>query len=127
MEINPIDYSAEHRLWALECQARLEHALDSSIPDSDSPRNLQWNSSDEWLPTLLLAEQICHLESNQRKLLEQLSGHRKALLHEALSTLGNWLCQLSRSSNSTFEDQTAKLIQLLVSQLAFDCYRAFRR
>lgn len=127
MEINPIDYSAEHRLWALECQARLEHALDSSIPDSDSPRNLQWNTPDEWLPTLLLAEQICKLESNQRKLLEQLGGHRKALLHEALGTLGNWLCQLSRSSNSTFEDQTAKLIQLLVSQRAFECYRAFRR
>ncbi|MFM7929962.1 MAG: HEAT repeat domain-containing protein [Pirellula sp.] len=127
MEINPIDYSPEHQLWALECQARLEHALDPSIPDSESPRRLQWNAPDEWLPTLLLAERICQWESVERDSLASLSDHRKALLLEALSTLGNWLCQLSRTSTTTFEDQTAKLVQLMVSQRAFECYRAFRR
>ncbi|MFM8261896.1 MAG: HEAT repeat domain-containing protein [Pirellula sp.] len=127
MEINPIDYSPEHQLWALECQARLEHALDPSIPDSESPRRLQWNAPDEWLPTLLLAERICQWESVERDTLASLSDHRKALLQEALSSLGNWLCQLSRTSTTTFEDQTAKLVQLMVSQRAFECYRAFRR
>lgn len=127
MEINPIDYSPEHQLWALECQARLEHALDPSIPDSESPRRLQWNAPDEWLPTLLLAERICQWESVERESLASLSDHRKALLQEALSALGNWLCQLSRTSTTTFEDQTAKLVQLMVSQRAFECYRAFRR
>jgi hypothetical protein len=127
MEINPIDYSPEHQLWALECLARLEHALETSLPESDSTRRLQWQAPDEWLPSLLLAERLCSLESTERHSLENLGDHRKAVLQEALGTLGNWLCQLSRTSAATFDDQTAKLVQLLVSQRAFECYRAFRR
>jgi hypothetical protein len=127
MEINPIDYSAEHRLWALECLGRLEHALETSGEDADFRPGLLWQAPDEWLPTLLLAERICELQQAQSDELAELTGHLRAVLQEALFTLGTWLCQLARTCPSTFEEQTAKLVQLLTAQRAFECYRAFRR
>jgi hypothetical protein len=127
MEINPIDYSPEHQLWALECLGRLEHALDTSDDDHENPHGLLWQTPDEWLPTLLLAERLCELEKIERENLGKLQGHRKAIFQDALVTLGNWLNQLARSCPSTFEEQTARLVGLLVSQRAFECYRAFRK
>ena len=131
MEINPIEFSPEHQLWVLECLARLEYALEPSGESSNQQAQPQvqslWREPDEWLPCLLLAQRLCEMESVQRDQLDGLGGHRRALLQESLSTLATWLFQLARSSPSTFDEQTAKLVQLLASQRAYECYRSFRR
>ena len=66
MEFNPIDFSPEHRLWALECRARLEYALDTAKLDSDPTPGPIWQTPDEWLPCLLLAEALCDLEKSEQ-------------------------------------------------------------
>lgn len=127
MEINPIEFTPEHQLWVLECLARLEHALDTANDSETTPFGTLWQEPDELLPCLLLAERICQMEQADRQQLERLSGHSRAILQEALSTLATWLFQLARTCPSVFEDQTAKLVELLASQRAYECYRAFRR
>ncbi|MCE2752439.1 MAG: HEAT repeat domain-containing protein [Pirellula sp.] len=127
MEFNPIDFSPEHRLWALECRARLEYALDTAKLDADRTSGPIWQTPDEWLPCLLLAEGMCDLEKSEQALLKDLQGPGKAALNEALSTLANWLFQLVRTAPACFEDQTARLVQLLAAQKACETYNAFRK
>lgn len=127
MEINPIEFTPEHQLWVLECLARLEHALDTADDSETTPFGTLWQEPDEFLPCLLLAERICQMEQADRQQLDGLSGHSRAILQEALSTLATWLFQLARNCPSVFEEQTAKLVELLASQRAYECYRAFRR
>jgi len=127
MEINPIDYSPEHQLWALESLGRLEHALEMAREDEDSPRGLLWQPPDEWLPSLLLAQKVCEFEQAHREELVQLGSHPRATLYDAFSTLAHWLYQTARTSASSFDEQTAHLIQLIASRQAFECYRAFQR
>lgn len=127
MEFNPIDFSPEHRLWAVECRARLEYALDTAKLDADRTSGPIWQTPDEWLPCLLLAEGMCDLEKSEQALLKDLQGPGKAALNEALSTLANWLFQLVRTAPACFEDQTARLVQLLAAQKACETYNAFRK
>lgn len=127
MEFNPIDFSPEHRLWAVECRARLEYALDTAKLDADRTSGPIWQTPDEWLPCLLLAEGMCDLEKSEQALLKDLQGPGKAALNEALSTLANWLFQLVRTAPAYFEDQTARLVQLLAAQKACETYNAFRK
>lgn len=127
MEFNPIDFSPEHRLWAVECRARLEYALDTAKLDADPNSGPIWQTPDEWLPCLLLAEGMCDLEKSEQALLKDLQGPGKAALNEALSTLANWLFQLVRTAPACFEDQTARLVQLLAAQKACETYNAFRK
>ena len=127
MEFNPIDFSPEHRLWAVECRARLEYALDTAKLDADPNSGPIWQTPDEWLPCLLLAEGMCDPEKSEQALLKDLQGPGKAALNEALSTLANWLFQLVRTAPACFEDQTARLVQLLAAQKACETYNAFRK
>lgn len=127
MEFNPIDFSPEHRLWAVECRARLEYALDTAKLDADRTSGPIWQTPDEWLPCLLLAEGMCDLEKSEQALLKDLQGPGNAALNEALSTLANWLFQLVRTAPACFEDQTARLVQLLAAQKACETYNAFRK
>ena len=127
MEFNPIDFSPEHRLWALECRARLEYALDTAKLDSDPTPGPIWQTPDEWLPCLLLTETLCELEKSDQAFLKDLQGPGKAALNEALSTLAKWLFQLVRTATASFEDPTARLVQLLAAQKACESYNAFRK
>jgi hypothetical protein len=127
MEFNPIDFSPEHRLWALECQARLEFALDTAELDTEQTPGPIWQTPDEWLPTLLLADGLCTMEKSDQAPFKDLQGPRKAALNEALGTLAQWLFQLVRTAPASFEDQTARLVQLLAAQRAFESYKTFRK
>jgi hypothetical protein len=74
-----------------------------------------------------LAESLCDLEKSDQALLKDLQGPGKAALNEALSTLANWLFQLVRTAPASFDDQAARLVQLLAAQRACETYNAFRK
>lgn len=145
MEFPPIDFSPEHKLWTDHCLARLELALENP---HEKAVNLRWQEPDEWLPTLLLAERIVEFERSHREELLALATQvppsttpapapttpalasttpAQAILQESLSTLGRWLYQLVRTSTATFDDDTARFIQLLAAQKASECYVGFRK
>jgi hypothetical protein len=138
MEFPPIDFSPEHKLWTDHCLARLELALENP---QEKAANLRWQEPDEWLPTLLLAERLVEFERNHRAELLALATQvpasatqapasaspGQAILQESLSTLGRWLYQLVRTSTATFDDDTARFIQLLAAQKASECYVVFRK
>ena len=138
MEFPPIDFSPEHQLWVDHCLARLEVAFEQSLRSAEynqpAPQDaglnsvhLRWQEPDEWLPTLLLAERLLDFEREHQQEWLALQASGRALLQESLSTLGNWLYQLVRSSPATFEDEAARFVQLLAAQKASECYVVFRK
>lgn len=91
------------------------------------PIHLKWQEPDEWLPTILLAERLLNFEKEHQQQWLALQVSARALLQESLSTLGNWLYQLVRTSHATFEDEAARFVQLLAAQKASECYVVFRK
>jgi len=126
MENLPIEFSHEDRMWAHECIARLEFALQTArgSRENEAGRGLLWPPPETQLACLLLADEVLEIAESQENVL--LNEAAKPVTERAIERLAAWLMEVVQSSTEGEDLEGEHLVQALTAQRAALLYTRFR-